>query len=114
MSSGALIGHAGSPIFSRYPATVNCLDKLPKEGEYRLVLFEDGLFLHCREHGIRKVHGLPRKKRTSSSCFTCPSGDDMGVVDSGFVIACVVVLLLLLSSLGNEQDLFKLYHLSFR
>ena len=38
----------------------------------------------------------------------------MGVVDSGFVIACVVVLLLLLSSLGNEKDHFKLFHLSFR
>ena len=79
-----------------------------------MVLFEDGLFLHCREHGIRKVQGLPRKKRTTSSCVTRPSGDDVGVVNSGFVVAGVVVLLLLLSSPGNEQDLFKLYHLSFR
>ena len=79
-----------------------------------LILFEDGLFLHCREHGIRKVHGLPRKKRTSSSCVTRPSGDDVGVVNSGFVVAGVVVLLLLLSSPGNGQDLFKLYLLSLR
>ena len=58
-----------------------------------LVLFEDGLFLHCREHGIKKVHCLPGKTRTSSSCFTCCSGDDMGVVDSGFVVAGVVVII---------------------
>ena len=60
------------------------------------------------------MHGLPRKKRTSSSCVTRPSGDDVGVVNSGFVVAGVVVLLLLLSSPGNGQDLFKLYLLSLR
>ena len=104
-SSGALISHVGSPIFSRcWTLNHSQLSREVAKGRriLCLVLFEDGLFLHCLEHGIRKVHSLLGKKRTSSSCFTCPSGDDMGIVDSGFVVAVVVVLLLLLSSPGNE------------
>ena len=104
VSSGALISHVGSPIFSRcWTLNHSQLSREVAKGRriLCLVLFEDGLFLHCLEHGIRKVHSLLGKKRTSSSCFTCPSGDDMGIVDSGFVVAVVVVLLLLLSSPGN-------------
>ena len=113
MSSGALIGHVGSPIFSRYPATVNCLEKLPKEGEYRVWFF---LKMVCFFIAVNTESGRCKaspERRGPLQVVSLLLQVMMWVL-SILVVAGVVVLLLLLSSPGNEQDLFKLYHLSFR